>query len=185
MLIQQQAALHVLISAARCRPGALSAEAKIQWCCEHKWGFVVYRCSYAKEFDGGWDDLKRRIQRMREAIATQSDAPGIAERMDFVFVEDPAPRAWARADNPAFDMDDTQIMTRGARYDFFLMVDGEGLWGGYIGLVQGWPLAPGEEDWMKIRTSSVGPELYYELGNPEVWYVYYRPPESGVSTTGW
>ncbi|KAK4099773.1 hypothetical protein N658DRAFT_498014 [Parathielavia hyrcaniae] len=59
-------------------------------------------------------------------------------------------------------------MSCDARYEFFLRVDGESLWGGHIGLVQGWPLSPGEEDWMKIRVSSVGPELYYELGNPEV-----------------
>ncbi len=175
----------------------LSAEAKIQWCEEDKWGFVVYRRSYAHEFDGGWDDLKRRIQRMRESIATQSDAPSIAERMDFVFVEDATLegasveelqrrfQTWARADKPVFDMDDAQIMTRGARHEFFLMVDGEGLWSGYVGLVQGWPLCPGEEDWMKIRAGSVGPELYCELGNPEVWYAYYIPPESGISTTGW
>ncbi len=175
----------------------LSAEAKIQWCGEDKWGFVVYRRSYAHEFDGGWDDLKRRIQRMRESIATQSDAPSIAERMDFVFVEDATLegasveklqrrfQAWARADQPAVDMDDAQI-TRDARHEFFLMVDGEGLWGGYVGLVRGWPFSSsGEEDWMKIRASSVDPELYYQLGNPEVWYAYYTPPESGLSTTGW
>jgi hypothetical protein len=175
----------------------LSPEAKIQESGEDKWGFVVYRCSYAKEFDGGWDDLKRRIQRMRESIVNESDAPGIAGTMDFVFVEDPALegasteelqrrfQAWARADNTAsFDMDNPEG-SRGARYEFFLKVDGEGLWGGYVGLVQGWPLSPGEEDWMKIRASTVGPELYYELGNPEVYYAYYTPPEFGVSTTGW
>jgi hypothetical protein len=176
----------------------LSAEAKLRWCGEEKWGFVVYRCSYAQEFDGGWDDLQRRIQRMRESIARRSDAPGVAERMDFVFVQDPALegasiaelqrrfQAWARADDPSLDMDDdTQRMTRGPRYEFFLRVDGEGLWGSYVGLVQGWPLSPGEEDWMKIRVSSVGPELYYELGSPDAWYAHYTPAESGVSTTGW
>ncbi|KXX81016.1 hypothetical protein MMYC01_202158 [Madurella mycetomatis] len=163
----------------------LSAEAKIQWCGEDKWGFVIYRCSYAKEFDGGWDDFKRHIQRMHESIASQSDAPAIANKMDFVLSKTPRSRAWARADNPVVDMDDPQIMSRGARYEFFLKVDGEGLWSGYVGLVQGWPLSPGDEDWMKIRVSSVGSELYYQLGYPEVWYAYYTPPEDGLSTTGW
>ena len=175
----------------------LSPEAKIQWCGEDKWGFIVYRCSHSKVFDGGWDDFKRRIERMRQAIATESDAPGIAEKLDFVFVEDPTLegasiqelqrrfQAWARENNPGVDLDNDQIMSRGARYEFFLRVDGEGVWGGYVSLVRGWPLTPGEEDWMKIRPSSVGPELYFTLGNPETWYAYYWPPESGLSCTGW
>lgn len=175
----------------------LSPEARIQQHGDHKWGWVIYRCSYAKEFDGGWDDLKRRIARMRESIVTNSDAPGIAKTMDFIFVEDPALegasvtelqrrfQAWARADNqtPGFDMDEcTGSTTRGSRYEFFLRVDGESLWGGYIGLVRGWPCDPGSEDWMKIRVSSVGTELYEQLDNADVWYT---PPEFGVSDCGW
>lgn len=37
---------------------------------------------------------------------------------------------------------------------------------------------------MKIRVCSVGPELYYQLGDPEVWYAYYTSPEDGVSNPG-
>lgn len=152
----------------------------------------MYRCCYAKEFDSGWDDLKRRIQRMRESIATRSDAPSIADTMDFVFVEDPALegasveelqrrfQAWACGDNTArFDMESPQG-SRGSRYEFFLRVDGEGLWNGYVGLVQGWPNFPGSEDWMKVRAGAVAPELYVQLDDPEVWYAYYTPPENGV-----
>ncbi|KAK0724577.1 hypothetical protein B0H67DRAFT_641094 [Lasiosphaeris hirsuta] len=181
----------------------LSPEAKIQWLArDDKWGWVIYRCSYAKEFDGAWDDLKRRIQQeMRESITNKSDAPGIAETMDFVFVEDPALegasveelrchfQAWARNDNnnnnnnnrtTSFDMDDNTQGSRGSRYEFFLKVDGEGLWNGHVGLVRAWPDSPGSEDWMKVRASAVAPALYVQLDDPEVWYVYYTPPERGV-----
>lgn len=175
----------------------LSPEAKIQWLDEDKWGWVVYRCSYAKEFDGAWDDLKRRTQQgTRESIA-KSDAPGIANRMDFVFVEDPVLegasveelrrrfQAWARDDNnnnstANFDMDDITQGSRGSRYEFFLRVDGEGLWNGHVGLVRAWPESPVNEDWMKVRASAVAPALYVELDNPEAWYVYYTPPETGM-----
>ncbi|KAK2013708.1 hypothetical protein LZ32DRAFT_604225 [Colletotrichum eremochloae] len=172
----------------------LSPEAKIQWLGDDKWGWVVYRCSYGREFDGAWDDLKRRIiQGAREAIA-KSDAPGIVETMDFVFVEDPALegasvgelrrrfQTWARNDRAAagVDMDDETQGSRGSRYEFFLKVDGEGLWNGHVGLVQGWTPSPGDQDWMKVRTSAVMPALYVKLDNPEVWYAYYTPPERGV-----
>ena len=171
----------------------LSPEAKIQWLGEDKWGWVIYRCSYAKEFDGAWDNLKSRIQQgTRESIA-KSGVHSIAETMDFVFIEDPALegasveelrcrfQAWARDDNTTgFDMDDNTQGSRGSRYEFFLKVDGEGLWNGYVGLVRAWPDSPGSEDWMKIRAGAVAPALYVQLDNPEVWYAYYTPPERGM-----
>jgi hypothetical protein len=171
----------------------LSPEAKIQWLGDDKWGWVIYRCSYAKEFDGAWDDLKRRIQQGTRESIVKSDAPGIAEMMDFVFVEDPKLegasveelrrrfQTWARGNNTAsFDMDDNTQGSRGSRYEFFLKVDGEGLWNGYVGLVRAWPDSPGSEDWMKVRASAVAPALYVQLDDPEVWYAYYTPPERGV-----
>jgi hypothetical protein len=133
---------------------------------------------------------------MSKSVA-ESDAPSIAETMDFVFVEDPALedasveelqrrfQTWARDNYPeGFNIDDDMSMTRGSRYEFFLKVDGEGLWNGYVGLVRAWPCSPGSEDWMKVRAGAVGPELYVQLDNPEAWYAYYRPPENGVCT-GW
>jgi hypothetical protein len=165
----------------------LSAAAKIEWQDDGKWGWVVYRVSYAKEFDGGWDDLKRRIQRARESLARGSDAPAIAKTMDFVFIEDPALegasvaelqkrfQAWVRQDyTGAGDLDNPRGY-RGARYDFFVKVDGEGLWNGYLGLVPGgWPdSSPGTEggEWMKFPPSDLDyPEFYQEMDNPEMWY---------------
>ena len=93
-------------------------------------------------------------------------------------------RVWARADRPDVDMDDPQTW-RSARHEYFLKIDGEGLWGGYVGLVRGWPVTTGVEDWMKIPASLVGPEFYYEMGNIEMWYVYYTEPERGVATRGY
>ncbi len=173
--------------------GKALTRSKVQWLREGKWGWVIYRCSYAKELNGAWDDLKRRIQQgTREAIA-KSDTPGIAETMDFVFVEDPALegasveelrrrfQVWARDDNAvSLDMDDNTPGSRGSRREFFLKVDGEGLWNGYVGLVRAWPDSPGSEDWMKVRAGAVTPALYVQLDDPEVWYAYYTPPETGV-----
>jgi phosphatidylserine/phosphatidylglycerophosphate/cardiolipin synthase-like enzyme len=169
-----------------------------------KWGWVMYRCSYAKEFDGAWNDLKRRIQRdMRKSIL-KSDAPSIAENMDFIFVEDVALedasidelqrrfQAWVRKNNTSgVDLDNPQG-SRSSRNNYFLRVDGEGLWNGgylgYVGLVQGWPLPPESEDgieeperedWMKIYMRDIGPHVYDMLENDEMFYTYYVPPTSG------
>lgn len=93
---------------------------------------------------------------MRESIWENSNALGIAKTMDFVFVEDPALEGasvqklqrcfpdWARADNMA-----NAQGSRSSRYEFFVKVDSEGLWGGYVGPVQGWPGEPGSKDWIK------------------------------------
>ena len=64
--------------------------------------------------------------------------------------------------------------------DNFVKVDGEGLRNGYVNLVRSWPYSPGSEDWMKIWASAVTPEVYAQLENPDSWYAYYTPPESGV-----
>jgi hypothetical protein len=181
----------------------LSPEAKIQWAGDDKWGWVVYRCSYAKEFDGPWNDLKRRIQRDLRNSILESDAPGIVENMDFIFVEDPGLenasidelqrrfQAWARENNTLGDDLDNPYGNRGSRHGFFLRVDGEGLWNGYVGLVQGWP-SPQEpviedgieypedrEDWMKLDVRHIEPYVYETLDNDENWHIYRSPPEFG------
>ncbi|KAK4151658.1 hypothetical protein C8A00DRAFT_35700 [Chaetomidium leptoderma] len=131
-------------------------------------------CSYANEFDGGWDDLERRIGRMRESIAENSDAPGIAETMDFVLVQDPALEgASVRELQRRF-----QDWARGA--DNMDTSNAQGSRGG----LEGWPCEPGSKDWMKVRAGAVETELYAELDDPEAWYAYYTPPECGVCP-GW
>ena len=115
-----------------------SAERKIQWLLreggDDKWGWVIYRCTYKPELDSHWKNLKRLVeQQSRESIA-ESDAPDIAEKLDWVFVEDPELehasldelkgrfKAWARAENPNYDINNAPGV-RGSRYTYFIQVD--------------------------------------------------------------
>jgi hypothetical protein len=174
----------------------LSPEAKLQSMGADRWGWVIYRCSFAREFDAAWEDLKHRMQQGLRASIARSDAPGVAETTDFVFVEDPALedapidelrrrfQQWVREDTGRdIEAGDGVQPALGPRHNFFVRWDGEGMWGGYVGLIQAWPLSL-QEDWMKVRISAIAPELYVELENMEVWYANYRPPENGVCI-GW
>jgi hypothetical protein len=71
---------------------------------------------------------------MRQRIA-RSDAPDIADKIDWVFVEDRKNldgasreelkrrfRDWARAENPGWNIDEEKC-GRGSRYTFFIQVD--------------------------------------------------------------
>ncbi|KAI6779198.1 uncharacterized protein J7T54_000344 [Emericellopsis cladophorae] len=180
----------------------LSAEARIREDGDEKWGWVIYRSSYAKELEGSWEDLKRRIlQNLHKRIA-KSDAPSIAETMDFIFVEDPTLdgasnnqlrsrfQLWAR-ENCADTFHKGIDTTRGSRYEFFVKVDDELLREGNVGLVQGWPLEAEEgdteeeeddpEDWFKMRDDAIKPHLYDSLHDPEHFYILYRRPENGAT----
>ncbi|KAK4442238.1 hypothetical protein QBC34DRAFT_455931, partial [Podospora aff. communis PSN243] len=122
---------------------SLSPEAKLSFLEQglHKWGWVVYRTSYAKEFDGAWDDLQRLVARWREALPASPDAgPDVAKRMDFVFVEDDTLEGaeleelrgrfgvWAQG-----ELEGGEVLG-GTRYGYFLRFDGEGAWGGHVGV---------------------------------------------------
>ena len=53
-----------------------------------KWGWVIYRCTYGD--DTAWKKFRDRIEvESREYIA-QSDAPEIAERLEWTWIEDAA-----------------------------------------------------------------------------------------------
>ncbi|KAH7371728.1 hypothetical protein BKA66DRAFT_182169 [Pyrenochaeta sp. MPI-SDFR-AT-0127] len=53
-----------------------------------KWGWVIYRCSYADADNETWAQFRTRVEaRSREDIA-QSDAPEIAQRLEWTWVED-------------------------------------------------------------------------------------------------
>lgn len=119
----------------------LSPEGKIQWLlnsgAEDKWGWVIYRCTYKPELDGHWKEFKRRIETQSRELR-ESDAPEIAEKLDWAFVEDPELenasrdelkhrfREWARAENPNCDIDNIRD-GRGARYTYFIQVDEDAL----------------------------------------------------------
>ncbi|CAO2653500.1 Nn.00g029110.m01.CDS01 [Neocucurbitaria sp. VM-36] len=55
-----------------------------------KWGWVIYRCSYDDADNETWARFRTRIEAdSRETIA-QSDAPEIADRLEWTWVEDRA-----------------------------------------------------------------------------------------------
>ncbi|KXX75929.1 hypothetical protein MMYC01_207423 [Madurella mycetomatis] len=120
----------------------LSPERQIEWLLssvgDAKWGWVIYRCTYKPELECHWESFRRLVEeRTRESIA-ESDAPQIAEKLDWVFVKDPALeratrdelkrrfRAWARAENPSYDINNTPYC-RGSRYKYFIQVDEDAL----------------------------------------------------------
>ncbi|KAI0186409.1 hypothetical protein EV127DRAFT_411208 [Xylaria flabelliformis] len=117
----------------------LSAERKIQWLLSNagdtKWGWVVYRTCYKPEFDTAWEIIKSATEKRARRRITQSDAPDIADKMDWVFVEDRESlegvlrkelkrrfRNWARVENPGWNIDEEKY-GRGSRFTFFVQVD--------------------------------------------------------------
>lgn len=183
----------------------LSSERKIQWLLNNagdsKWGWVVYRSCYKPEFDTAWESVKSVTEETaRQRVAT-SDAPDIADKMDWVFVEDRENldgasreklkrrfRVWARAENPGWNVDEEKY-GRGSRYTFFIQVDeaalrsiatGDGR--PYVNIVRGWEDAATAEgadgeDWMKIQTDALNLGFYVELNNDEASYTVYTPPD--------
>jgi len=184
---------------------ALSAESKIKWLLgdgDEKWGWVVYRSAYAPALaDSQWEDFKRRLEERTPRAVAQSDAPDIADRLDWVFVEDLALdgaslaelkhhfHTWARAECPGWDVGGAGS-GRGSRYTYFVRFDADGLLNGEVNLVRGCEGeeaaeemgddGDGNEDWMRIRESMLAPGFYVEMDNDESWYAHHRPPRQGV-----
>ncbi|RYP81112.1 hypothetical protein DL770_005975 [Monosporascus sp. CRB-9-2] len=119
----------------------LSAEGKIKWLLDtgdSQWGWVIYRCTYKPELDVLWESLKRLIVEETRRSAAHSDAPGIIEKVDWRFIEDPELegasrnelkrrfRAWARTEITSYDIDNTTD-SRGSRYSYFIQIDEEAL----------------------------------------------------------
>ncbi|KAK0726692.1 hypothetical protein B0T26DRAFT_763723 [Lasiosphaeria miniovina] len=131
---------------------ALSPEAKIKWLL----GDSTEKGAF-----------KQRVEeRTRRAVA-QSDAPDIANRLDWVFVD---------SDSAALKGASLAQLKR--RYTYFVQVDAEGLASGQVNLVRGWEGGVEEdeaaeeddndEDWMRIRESMLAPRFYVEMDNDEV-----------------
>lgn len=136
---------------------------------------------------GTWEKVKLSIiEDLRREIA-ESDTPSIADTMEFIFIEDPSLegasieelqhrfQAWAEA-HPDYVYYEGRSRSRATRFNFFLKADAELMRRGDLGLVQGWPYAPGEEDWIRIDDGDVSTHLYVELDNTEMWYIYYTEP---------
>jgi hypothetical protein len=53
-----------------------------------KWGWVIYRCTYAD--DATWAQFRDRIEALSREDIAESDAPEIAERLEWTWIEDKA-----------------------------------------------------------------------------------------------
>ncbi|PVI00235.1 hypothetical protein DM02DRAFT_614458 [Periconia macrospinosa] len=53
---------------------------------EHKWGWVIYRCTYTD--DSAWARFRARVEKESRESLAESDVPEIAERMEWVWVDD-------------------------------------------------------------------------------------------------
>lgn len=105
-----------------------------------KWGWVVYRTDYSD--DQKWEKFKEEInRRSRVDLITSTDAPGMAERLDWVFLEDKDTldgasvaqlrqlfRDWAdktmKLENPEAEGHELSYFTN-PRYDYFIRANAD------------------------------------------------------------
>jgi hypothetical protein len=52
----------------------------------NKWGWVIYRCTYAD--DDTWAQFRARVEAESREYIAESDAPEIAERLEWTWIED-------------------------------------------------------------------------------------------------
>lgn len=102
-----------------------------------KWGWVIYRCSYTAANEPAWARFKSRVETYSREHIAASNAPEIADRLEWTWVEDstlegasPAAlrerfRAWAakEVDRQPGDYISEAI----PRLNFFIVVDDESL----------------------------------------------------------
>lgn len=107
-----------------------------------KWGWVIYRTDYND--DEAWVKFKDIIEtESRDHLMSCGDAPGLDERLEWVFIEDRMTldgatieqlralfKPWAdeaaKGELPSAD-DFTKDIGRNARYDYFIRADGEAI----------------------------------------------------------
>lgn len=115
----------------------LSPERQIKWLLgsnkNAKWGWVIYRCCYKPELDTTWDIFKRLLHKESYDSIAESDAPEIANNLDWLIVEDPALeglshnelkprfRDWVRAEAD-YNVDGPEG-SRHSRHEYFVQVD--------------------------------------------------------------
>ncbi|KAI0163731.1 hypothetical protein BJ166DRAFT_592522 [Pestalotiopsis sp. NC0098] len=133
-----------------------------------KWGWVIYRCTYKPELEERWAEFKRLVNEQIRDQIDGSDAPEVADALDWPIVEDPALegaplevlksrwRQWVLEEKPDVDTEDF-AMDRSSRYTYFIRVDEDclrsmlhdyhdpanpnnrmALRGGWVGIVKGW-----------------------------------------------
>jgi hypothetical protein len=100
-----------------------------------KWGWLIYRCTYTS--DAAWSRFRSAVEAQSRAQTAASDAPEIADRLEWTCVEDPATldgistvalrerfRAWVAGDVARQGLEEYDPTTI-ARYSYFVKVDEE------------------------------------------------------------
>ncbi|KAK0614552.1 trehalose utilization-domain-containing protein [Immersiella caudata] len=140
----------------------LSASRQIQWTAQHpdsKWGWVVYKTTYRDQaLNRNWETFKETLNATTRRDIASSDAPDIADKLDWVFVEDPELegaslgelkrrfREFVRRELGK-EEGTLEVLDWGSRYTHFIVVDQEALWSmmdaddlykGHVRIVRGW-----------------------------------------------
>ncbi|WDK08783.1 hypothetical protein CGRA01v4_00061 [Colletotrichum graminicola] len=173
-------------------------ETNIRDCGYSKCGSVIYRTTYNPSSTPKWDQFKALVLSNLRNKITHSLAPEILNNMDFIFADDPSLdnisianlqrrfQSWVESENmlpfKPSQADPAQMVyvPRGARYEFFVMVDELALLSPCVELVRGFPEHenPHEvgREHVKVWHIAVGTELYDELGDPNAPYTgrYYN-----------
>ncbi|KAI1477400.1 hypothetical protein F4774DRAFT_411868 [Daldinia eschscholtzii] len=109
-----------------------------------KWGWIIYRCTYSD--DSAWVRFRHIIEENSRRAIAESDAPEIADSLQWTFVEDRATldsasreslrarfRAWATApetissEQPRAEDISSFALAGVPRYHYFIQVDEEAL----------------------------------------------------------
>jgi len=141
--------------------------------------------------DDAWDTLKILAGENTRESVSQSDAPEMADRLEWVFVDEARSalvdasvgelkqrfREWVRAEQKAGDG-----VPDSPRYQYFIQADCKSLasifnnalnqWTpDHVNLIRAWE---GEDDVMKIPATAIGAELYAELADEGAWSALYH-----------
>jgi hypothetical protein len=115
-----------------------------------KWGWVIYRCTYAD--DEAWTRFRARVEAKSRTRIAQSDAPEIVDRLEWTWVSDSASldgistvalrerfRTWTTKEVARQQLEDYDPATI-SRFSYFIRIDGEVMQNltGFLDLNTGW-----------------------------------------------
>ncbi|KAJ4314490.1 hypothetical protein N0V94_006429 [Neodidymelliopsis sp. IMI 364377] len=115
-----------------------------------KWGWVIYRCTYAN--DKAWARFRDRVEAESRKEIAQSDVPEIADRLEWTWVEDKANldgistaalrerfRTWTANEVTRQQLEKHDPATI-SRFSYFIKIDEEVMQNltGYLGPKKGW-----------------------------------------------
>ena len=146
-----------------------------------KWGWVIYRCTYAD--DEAWARFRDYVEAESRKEIAESDAPEIADRLEWTWVEDPASldgistialrerfRTWT-ANEVARQLLEKHDPATISRFSYFVKIDEEVMQNltGFLASKGGWC----ETDFIKFVDANWEPSPPEELEDydwqPETW----------------